>query len=73
MAGPFAYAVQALEWSRHHSARVAVLDFELRDGFCTELALRLRVVGVPVIICSGWSSEEVARPELVALPWLEKQ
>jgi len=72
VAGPFASTAEALDWSRSHSPSVAVLDFALKDGPCTELALRLAAEGVPVIICSGWSPDDHARSKLATLPWLEK-
>ena len=61
-------------WPRlgNDAPSVAVLDFALKDGPCTELATHLMAQGVPVIVCSGWPRDSEERPELSKVTWLEK-
>jgi DNA-binding NtrC family response regulator len=72
VAGPFASCQEALSWAEEHTPEVAIIDFQLKDGPCTELARELRRRGVPVIIYSGYPHGETIPPEFDGLPWLEK-
>jgi DNA-binding NtrC family response regulator len=72
VAGPFASCREALAWAEAHTPAVAIIDFQLKDGPCTELARELRRRGVPVIIYSGYPHGETIPPEFDGLPWLEK-
>ena len=46
--GPFTTSAEALASSRQRAPSGAVLDFALKDGPCTELAMHLMAQGVPV-------------------------
>ena len=72
VAGPFTTSAEALASSRQRAPSVAVLDFALKDGPCTELATHLMAQGVPVIVCSGWPRDSEERAELSKVTWLEK-
>jgi DNA-binding response OmpR family regulator len=56
----------------HTTPALAILDYKLRDGSCTELAGILLQRGVPVIIYSGRRPDPDMPPELRHVPWLEK-
>ena len=73
VAGPFATCANALAWAEANTPDLALLDYRLRDGVCTPLALHLRRQGVPVVICSGWPEGTAGVPPgLRGLPWLMK-
>jgi DNA-binding NtrC family response regulator len=72
IAGPFASCAQALGWVEGHTPQLALLDFRLKDGPCTELARMLRQRDVPVLIYSGLPPGPAVPPELRDLPWIEK-
>jgi DNA-binding response OmpR family regulator len=71
VAGPFNSCQAALDWIETHTPAVAILDVQLRDGPCTELARTLADRGVPVLIYSGVDRHSVPA-ELDGLPWIEK-
>jgi DNA-binding response OmpR family regulator len=71
-AGPFASCESALAWARERSPDMALLDFKLRDGPCTEIALMLKERGVPVVIYSGVPKKVGIPPELRGVTWVEK-
>lgn len=50
----------------------AILDARLDDGFCEDLARDLGRLGVPFVVCSGWSGLETSCPALGAAPRLVK-
>ena len=70
--GPLASCAEALAWIEHTTPALAILDYKLRDGCCTELAGALLQRGVPVIIYSGWPPGSDMPPELRHVLWLEK-
>src|SRR5919112_5277046 len=72
IAGPFASCAQALGWVEGHTPQLALLDFRLKDGPCTELARTLVQRGVPVLIYSGLPHGPAIPAELHDLPWIEK-
>ena len=72
IAGPFPSCAEALTWVARHTPELAVLDFKLRDGPCTDLAQTLLGRGVPVIIASGCPQGPDTPPELYDAIWLEK-
>ncbi len=53
VAGPFAHCARALSWLDDNTPDVALLDVELRDGPCTEVARVLSERGVPLVFFSG--------------------
>jgi DNA-binding response OmpR family regulator len=72
VAGPFASSVEAARWVETHTPELAILDFKLKDGSCSDLARSLLARGVPVIIYSGISGTNDERGDLVGASWLEK-
>ena len=72
IAGPFGSCVEASAWVERHTPELALLDFKLRDGPCTNLAKTLLGRGVPVIITSGCPNGPDTPPELCDVIWLEK-
>jgi DNA-binding NtrC family response regulator len=78
--GPFGTCAEAKSWLERHSPELGLLDYELKDGHCAEIAEILLGRGVPVAIYSGhprgpdtpkvlqdvtWLEKPVARPELL--------
>ena len=72
IAGPFGSCVEASAWVARHTPELALLDFKLRDGPCTNLATTLLGREVPVIITSGCPQGPGTWPELYDVIWLEK-
>jgi ActR/RegA family two-component response regulator len=62
----------ALTWTRSETPDVALLDFKLADGFCTEIARSLLRRGVPVVCYSGYSRGTGTPPELRDVTWIAK-
>ena len=61
--GPFAACADASEWLASDTPEVAVLDHELRDGPCTDVAIELRRRGVPFLMLTG--SDPADLPEVM--------
>jgi DNA-binding response OmpR family regulator len=72
VAGPFARGADALSWTERNTPTVAILDYKLRDGTCTELARSLTARDVPVVIYSGWPKGPDTPAALRGLTWLQK-
>ena len=72
IAGPFPSCKSALAWARDETPNVALLDYRLKDGFCTEIARTLRQRGVPVVIYSGYPRDPDLPDDLQDVPWIEK-
>ena len=70
--GPFASCDRALAWAQVETPDVALLDYRLEDGFCTEVARTLLQRGVPVIIYSGYPRGADLPEELRDVTWIEK-
>ena len=70
--GPFASCEQALAWAESGTPDVALLDYKLKDGPCTQLARTLLERGVPVVIYSGYPQGPDTPPELRDVIWIEK-
>jgi DNA-binding NtrC family response regulator len=70
--GPFTSGSAALEWLRNHTPQAAILDYNLKDGDCTDLAHELQERGVPFMIYSGHRHSPDIPPEFKDVPWLEK-
>jgi DNA-binding NtrC family response regulator len=69
--GPFSTCAAAADWLSRHTPDFAVLDVNLRDGPCTDLAVELQRRGVKFAVFSG-TIKLHAPPELAAAPWFEK-
>jgi DNA-binding response OmpR family regulator len=72
VAGPFLSCAEALAWIEDDTPQVAILDYMLRDGPCTDLAQALIGRGVPVIIYSGFPVDAETPSVLRTVTWLEK-
>jgi len=72
IAGPFGSCVEALSWVEQATPALAILDYKLQDGPCTDLAKTLLGRGVPVIIYSGFPHDPETPRELRDVTWLEK-
>ena len=72
VAGPFGSCAEALSWVERKTPDIAILDFKLKDGPCTELAKVLIGRGVPFVIYSGCQRNAEAPAELRDVVWLEK-
>jgi DNA-binding response OmpR family regulator len=57
VAGPFASCAAALKWLATQTPDAAILDIELEDGPCTELAQELKDRSVPFLILTGQPSD----------------
>ena len=72
VAGLFLSCAEALAWIEGDTPQVAILDYMLQDGPCTDLAQALIGRGVPVIIYSGFSVDAETPSVLRTVTWLEK-
>ena len=72
VAGPFASCAAAMSWAETRTPGLAILDFKLQDGPCTELAKTLLGRQVPIIIYSGLPRGPDIPCELDGVTWLEK-
>jgi DNA-binding response OmpR family regulator len=63
---------QAMSWLESATPQFAILDYQLRDGPCTELARELRRRGVPFVVYSGHQRSVSVEMELQEVPWIEK-
>jgi DNA-binding response OmpR family regulator len=72
VAGPFASCAAALSWTEERTPGLAILDFKLQDGPCTELAKTLLGRKVPIIIYSGLPRGPDTPSEFDGVTWLEK-
>ncbi len=72
VAGPFESCNRALAWAQVETPDVALLDYRLEDGFCTEVARTLLQRGVPVIIYSGYPRGADLPEDLRDVTWIEK-
>ena len=64
-----AEAAKMLERCRPHAV---ILDFVLRDGIATGVAIELASRGIPFIVYSGLPPVGVSLPELARVRWHEK-
>ena len=69
--GPFSSCSDAERWLATDTPDVAVLDIQLSDGPCIELALDLQRRGVPFVVLTGNPLDYVA-PVFAGAPIVEK-
>lgn len=62
----------ALLWLSANTPQVAILDYFLKDGPCTELVQVLKRRGVPILIYSGEPRGGRIGPDWDQVAWLEK-
>jgi DNA-binding response OmpR family regulator len=70
VAGPFATCSSALSWLSTNTPDLAVLDTQLQDGSCRDLAVELRRRGIPFVVYSGAIEKHMT--ELAGAPWVAK-
>jgi two-component system, response regulator PdtaR len=71
----FASTSDAHAWMDGQKPTAAVLDFQLQDGNCRCLLHRLKLMGVPVVIQSGFAVEDfevVGQNEIAEMPLILK-
>ncbi|WP_275790592.1 response regulator [Pararhizobium gei] len=61
----------AIKWLTSNIPSLAVLDFQLKDGDCSDVMAVLRARGVPIIICTA-SSQESVSASFGGVAWLNK-
>ena len=69
--GPLKSCVASENWLSLHRPDFAIVDARLDDGFCENVARKLKCSGVPFVVCSGWI-ELTRYPTLAAAPRLRK-
>lgn len=62
----------AIEWLKNHTPDVAILDVELRDGPCIEVARIIADKSVPFVVFSGNVPLPSTDPVFLKGRWLEK-
>ncbi|MEY3553818.1 MAG: hypothetical protein RL735_2166 [Pseudomonadota bacterium] len=72
VAGPFRTNRESLEWLEGERPDAALIDFNIADGHSALTARRLRELGIPFIVLSGYPKSMARHEELQAAPWLEK-
>lgn len=70
--GPFVACQEALRWLETGTIELAVLDFVLKDGICTDLAHALTRRGVPFLIFSGEVRDGTTPEAFEHAIWIEK-
>ena len=70
--GPFSACAEALAFLEAEIPQCAILDAQLSDGTCLELARELQRREVPFLIYSGVGGFEARAPELRGVTWIEK-
>ncbi len=71
VAGIFRANGEALAFLRDHRPCIAIVDFALRDGHAAPVAQKLREVGTPFCIISGYD-RSVAGHLFQDIVWLDK-
>lgn len=62
---------EALTWLERKKPSVALLDVHLKDGPATEVASRLKLMGIPFIVCTG--RDRTGAPDIFLKgSWLSK-
>ena len=70
--GPFGTTAEALAGLEQERPALAVVDVKLRDGFCVALGHALRQRAIPVVVHSGFQSDEPRALGFQGVPWLTK-
>ena len=50
---------EAMKWLTFNTPSAAILDFELKDGASTDIALLLQTRGAPIIVCSAMDRNDL--------------
>ncbi|MDB5510136.1 MAG: hypothetical protein JWL93_2605 [Hyphomicrobiales bacterium] len=70
--GPFRSNRLALDFLDQARPDVALLDFNIADGSSAETAHRLRELGIPFVVVSGYPKSMTKSPDLQQAEWLDK-
>jgi len=70
--GPVATAAEAAKVLERCRPHAVILDFVLRDGIATRVAIELASRGIPFIVYSGLPPGGVSLPELARVRWHDK-
>lgn len=63
---------ESLEWLEGERPDAALLDFNIGDGHSAQTARRLRELGIPFVVVSGYPKSMARHEELQGAPWVEK-
>jgi two-component SAPR family response regulator len=74
VAGPFSRCADAVAWLATKHPDYALVDVELADGSCRDLATRLLARNIPTAFLSAWEENAYAdvRNVMPKAPWVEK-
>jgi DNA-binding response OmpR family regulator len=72
VAGPFASCAAALAWLKSETPDAAILDIQLSDGRCVEVALTLKERRVPFLVLTGEPPHAPHEEAFSDAPRLEK-
>jgi DNA-binding response OmpR family regulator len=70
--GPFRSNRVALSWLEAGRPDAALIDFNIADGTSAATASRLRELGIPFIVVSGYPKSMARSEDLRLVPWLDK-
>ena len=70
--GPVATVKDALDLLADQAPGAALLDVQLLNGMITPVAERLRAIGVPFVLVSGYRGPELQKPALADAPRVDK-
>jgi two-component SAPR family response regulator len=70
--GPFRTNRVALDYLEKNRPDVALIDFNIADGTSAATASRLRELGVPFVVVSGYPKSMARSEDLQLAPWLDK-
>jgi DNA-binding response OmpR family regulator len=68
----FNSCAQGLAWLQAHSPDIVILDIELHDGSCEEIARLLVERGIPFVVFSGTLVNEDIDPVFMRGTWISK-
>jgi DNA-binding response OmpR family regulator len=72
VSGPFASCAAAMDSLDTQPPRAAILDIELIDGACVELARELKIRRIPFVVLTGYASSLPRDDAFSGVPWLTK-
>jgi DNA-binding response OmpR family regulator len=72
VSGPFTSCAAAIASLDNQLPRAAILDIELIDGPCVELARELKERRIPFIVLTGYASSSFHDEAFSGVPWLSK-
>jgi DNA-binding response OmpR family regulator len=72
VAGPFGSCATALAWLGSDTPDAAILDIELSDGPCVQVACILKERRVPFLVLTGHAFDASHDEVFSGVPWLQK-